>query len=121
MPPLNPVVAVIAAAGLDLLIGDPRWCPHPVVVMGAAIQQLRDQVERITCDREGPLRIGGLVITLLMVGGSSLVGWSIEQLTLVQGDRLSSLGAVLLVIGLASTLAARSLRDSVLAVLQAIP
>ena len=121
MPPLNPVVAVIAAAGLDVLIGDPRWCPHPVVVMGAAIQQLRDQVERITGDREGPLRIGGLVITLLMVGGSSLVGWSIEQLTLVQGDRLSSLGAVLLVIGLASTLAARSLRDSVLAVLQAIP
>ena len=121
MPPLNPVVAVIAAAGLDLLIGDPRWCPHPVVVMGAAIQQLREHVERIAGDRPGPLRLGGLVITLLMVGGSLLVGWGIEQLTLAQGDRLSALGAVLLVIGLASTLAARSLRDSVLAVIQAIP
>ena len=36
-----------------------------------------------------------------MVGGSILVGWGIEQLTLAQGDRLSALGAVLLVIGLA--------------------
>ena len=36
---------MIAAAGLDRLIGDPRWCPHPVVVMGWWIHRLRRLAE----------------------------------------------------------------------------
>ena len=121
MPSLNPLVSVIAAAFLDLLIGDPRWCPHPVVLMGAVIQKLRLAVEGIANDRAVPLRVGGIAITLLMVIGSASVGWGIEQLTLVNNALLAGLGSALLLIGLASTLAARSLRDSVLAVLQAMP
>ena len=40
-----------AACGLDRLIGDPRWCLHPVQVMGAVIGQLRLWVEAICGDR----------------------------------------------------------------------
>ncbi|MDP6171488.1 MAG: cobalamin biosynthesis protein, partial [Prochlorococcaceae cyanobacterium ETNP2_MAG_10] len=32
---------MVTAAGLDLLIGDPRWSLHPVVVMGRLIQAMR--------------------------------------------------------------------------------
>ena len=121
MPPLNPLIAVITAAALDQLIGDPHWCPHPVVVMGAAIQQLRRAVEQVAGDRRFLLRLGGAGITLLLVFGSGSVGWGIERIALLSGDLPSALGAVLLVIGLASTLAARSLGASVMAVLQAAP
>ena len=38
-------LAVAAAAGLDWLIGDPRWMLHPVVVMGWWIQTLRVRLE----------------------------------------------------------------------------
>ncbi len=54
---------VIAACCLDRLIGDPRWCLHPVQVMGAVIQQLRLGVEAIAGERPWALRLGGGLIT----------------------------------------------------------
>jgi adenosylcobinamide-phosphate synthase len=31
---VHPVLLVALACRLDRLVGDPRWCLHPVVVMG---------------------------------------------------------------------------------------
>ena len=99
---------VITACCLDRLIGDPRWCLHPVQVMGAVIQQLRLGVEAIACDRPWALRLGGGLITTMVVGGSALAGWMLEQFGL-----RSPWGLPILVIGLASTLAGQSLRLAV--------
>ena len=99
---------VITACCLDRLIGDPRWCLHPVQVMGAVIQQLRAGVETISGDRPWALRLGGGLITIVVVGGSALAGWVLEQFGL-----RSPWGLPFLVIALASTLAARSLRSAV--------
>jgi len=107
---------VIAAAGLDRLIGDPRWCPHPVVVMGWCIQRLRRLAEAWAGDRPGPLRLAGLLITLLLVAGSGLAGWGLEQLT-----RLQPATTPLLVVALASALAGRSLEQAVRQVLRQLP
>jgi adenosylcobinamide-phosphate synthase len=107
---------VIAAAGLDRLIGDPRWCPHPVVVMGWWIQRLRRLAEAWAGERPARLRLAGLGITLLLVGGSGLAGWALEQLT-----RLQPAAAPLLVVGLASALAGRSLEQAVQQVLRLLP
>ncbi len=97
-----------AACGLDRLIGDPRWCLHPVQVMGAVISQLRIWVEALCGDRHWALRLGGCLITAVVVVGSTAAGWGLEQLS------LRSLWAVpLLVIALASALAGRSLRLAV--------
>jgi adenosylcobinamide-phosphate synthase len=113
---------VIAAAGLDLLVGDPRWCPHPVIWMGRLITILRAGVERLAGDRPWALRAGGTLITMLLVGASAGCGWCIERAAQPTLSPLfSASGTVLLVIGLASALAARSLRSSVLAVLKALP
>ena len=42
---------MIAAAGLDLLVGDPRWSPHPVEAMGRVITRLRESIEAWAGDR----------------------------------------------------------------------
>lgn len=104
---------MIAAAGLDRLVGDPCWCPHPVVVMGWWIQRLRWLAERWAGDRPVHLRVAGLWITLLLVIGSGLAGWGLEQLV-----RLQPSATPLLLIALASALAGRSLEQAVRRVLQ---
>ncbi|KZR65019.1 adenosylcobinamide-phosphate synthase CbiB [Prochlorococcus sp. MIT 1306] len=112
---------IITAAGLDLLIGDPRWCPHPVELMGAVIKQLRHVAEAIAGNRPVLLRVGGVLITAVLISGSGALGWAIERLALQEGIAPAWLGIPLLVIALASALAAGSLRHSILKVLKALP
>ena len=112
---------MIVAAGLDLLVGDPRWCPHPVVAMGHVITQLRQWIEAWAGDRPFRLRAGGGLIALVLVLGSGGTGWLLERLILPPSPLPDPLAKLLVVIALASALAARSLRDSVLAVLNSLP
>ena len=116
MPFQSGAAAVLAAAGLDALIGDPQWCPHPVVLMGKLISRLRLWVEQLSGDHTHALRLGGGLITAVLVLGAACCGWLIEQLA-----RTSPIGTTLLVLGLASALAARSLHHSVAAILHALP
>ena len=118
--PANPLtlwLLVLAACGLDRLVGDPRWCLHPVQVMGAAIAQLRPWAEAWAGDRPNLLRLAGILITLLVVGSSMLAGWLLESLALAW----PLVGLPLLLIALASALAGRSLEQAVAAVLAALP
>ena len=73
-------LAVALAAGLDRLVGDPRPCPHPVVAMGWLIGRCRAAAEALAGDRPWTLRLAGALITLALVGGSGLGGWTIERL-----------------------------------------
>ncbi len=107
---------VTAAVVLDRMVGDPRWCPHPVEAMGWAIRQLQHLAESWAGDRPGRLRLAGGVITLLVVGGSGGAGWLMERLA-----GTHRLAVPLLVIALASALAGRSLEQAVRAVLTALP
>ncbi len=133
--PLLPVLLVIAACGLDQLLGDPRWCPHPVVVMGWWIRQLRLLAESWAVDSPWRLRLAGGLITAILVGGSGLAGWALESWALhtwalaplapasATGFRpgvMQLVALALLVIALASALAGRSLEQAVAAVLQAL-
>lgn len=133
--PLLPVLLVMAACGLDQLLGDPRWCLHPVVVMGWWIRQLRLLAERWAADSPWRLRLAGGLITAILVGGSGLAGWVLERWVLdtwaldtwahapSAGPRPGAMQLVamaLLVIALASALAGRSLEQAVAAVLKAL-
>ena len=111
---------VIGAALLDQLIGDPRRWIHPVVVMGWSIQQLRHWVELWAGDHPIKLRIGGGLISLILVLGSFLTGWCLERLLWLPSP-WGWLSIPILTLSLASALAARSLKDSVLAVVDALP
>lgn len=56
---------IIGAIVVDLIIGDPKWLPHPVIIMGKAISFLEKIWNR------GKLRkIKGMLLTLTIVGGT---------------------------------------------------
>ena len=114
---IHPFLLVTAAAGLDRLVGDPLWCPHPVVLMGWWISRLRQSIEDWAGDQTWALRLGGGVITLLLLSGSGAAGWLLEQVC----QRLAwPIGLPLLLIALASALAGRSLEQAVQRVLAAL-
>jgi adenosylcobinamide-phosphate synthase len=108
---------VLLACGLDRLVGDPHGWLHPVEVMGRLITWLRRRVEAWAGHDPVRLRLAGILIALLLVGGSVLAGWSVERLAL----RWPLPGGVLLVIGLASALAGKSLEQAVRRVSAALP
>jgi adenosylcobinamide-phosphate synthase len=83
------------------------------------IQRLRALVEGWAGDRPWALRLGGVLITLVLVGASGLAGWLVERLALAESSR--QVGGLVLVVGLASALAGRSLAQAVEAVLAALP
>jgi adenosylcobinamide-phosphate synthase len=115
---------VLAACGLDHLVGDPRRSLHPVVVMGWWITALRRLSEGWAGDVPGKLRLAGGLITLLLVGTSGLAGWGLEQLArelALRGPLLAALGLLTVTIALASALAGRSLEQAVQEVLRALP
>ena len=108
---------VALACGVDRLIGDPRWCLHPVVVMGWLISSLRQVVETLAGDRPWALRLGGGVITLVLVVGSGGLGWGIEHLAMASRGPIQAIAWLALLIALASALAGKSLEQGVQAVL----
>ena len=105
------------ACALDRLLGDPHSWLHPVQVMGGAIGILRRWAEAWSGDRPRRLRLAGLLITLLVVGTSVASGWLVERLALL----VPWLGLPLLLVGMASALAGRSLEQAVANVLAALP
>src|SRR5579883_1269950 len=65
----GPVTTVLVAAFcLDLLLGDPRWLPHPVRAMGWAAGVL----ERILTRRGGRSRWAGILLVGMVVGGTGV-------------------------------------------------
>ena len=112
---IHPFLLVLAAAGLDRLVGDPRWCLHPVVVMGWWISRLRQLAESWAEGSPRRLRLAGCGITLLLVLGSGGAGWWLEEICQTRPWTWP-----LLVIALASALAGRSLEQAVQAVLAAL-
>lgn len=62
-----------AALALDLLLGDPRWYPHPVVGIGRLITTLERLLRRLGWHGYG----GGLLLCLLTVGTATGGGWVI--------------------------------------------
>lgn len=65
MHPITPYI-LISALLLDLILGDPRWLPHPVVGIGRMIAALERRLRRLVKD-ELP---GGILLLILVVGAT---------------------------------------------------
>jgi adenosylcobinamide-phosphate synthase len=113
----HPALLLALACVLDRVLGDPRWCLHPVQVMGWVIQRLRGRAEAWAGDRPLRLRLCGALITVVLVLGSAGVGWLVERCALAS----PGFGGTLLVVALASALAGGSLDRAVADVLRALP
>lgn len=65
---ISPVLFASAYV-LDLLIGDPRWLPHPVRLIGWLITAGEKGVRRVCRGKAGEF-IGGTLLTIVVVGTS---------------------------------------------------
>jgi adenosylcobinamide-phosphate synthase len=101
LQPINPYI-LISAVVLDLLMGDPRWFPHPVVYMGKLITHLEKGLRKSVPNE----RLGGALLLVMTVGISC--GAAAAILKLAYGVN-SYLGHAVAVVLSWSCLAARSL------------
>ena len=83
---------LLIAFALDLFIGDPRWFPHPVRLIG----QLAVQVEQLMRKMIGNLYLGGAVSVLLIVGISSSLIWLFLTMTALISGLIADMVAVVL-------------------------
>lgn len=69
------VLILLAALLLDLMLGDPRWLPHPVVMIGRMITSLERWL-RLLIRNE---RVGGVLLLLITVGITWGIAVTAEQ------------------------------------------
>lgn len=112
--PFKSLMIFSLAALLDYAIGDPWGWPHPVRFMGSAIAWGSHIILKHT-DSALAQRWAGVLLALVLIGGSGGIGWLIAW-----GSSLVHplLGIGLQSIGLASCFAGRSLRTAAEDVLQ---
>jgi adenosylcobinamide-phosphate synthase len=106
--------ALLLALALDAVLGDPRWLwrrvPHPVVMMGRAIERLEARWLDLRAPAAEQARRGRMA-SLLVMGVSALIGLAVQELCV----RLP-LGWLPLALAMSTLIAARGLYDHVAAV-----
>lgn len=71
---IDPVTAsILAAFALDLALGDPRWLPHPVRLIGLVARGLEAAFAGVL----GRNRFSGALFTLAIVGGAAAGTWAL--------------------------------------------
>ncbi len=109
----DPLV-IAAACALDLTIGDTRWLPHPVILIGRLISTLESLLRRSHL----PLKGAGVLLMLLTAG---ITAGATATLLYAAGQYLPHAAAVLIAIIISSTcLAARSLHRESAVVAEAL-
>ena len=104
---------------LDLAIGDPRWLPHPVQIMGRGITGAEGLIRRYF--KDGGEKAGGVLLVAVIVLPSAFVAFVIGRVLLSFSDHLLMLiGAVLFIYLVSTTLALRGLIGSARLVIGAV-
>lgn len=99
---------VLLAFLLDLLVGDPAWIPHPVVVIGKAIEKLERLLRRVS-QSPSALKITGILTAITIVGAS----WGLTFLLVRWIFSINYwAGAVLSIWLISTTIAARGLSEA---------
>ncbi len=95
-------VSMMAAFGLDRILGDPRWLPHPVRLIGRVTVRLEPLLTRLF----GRNRSSGTLLAAMVAGGAYFAVWGILNAAERFDHRLT---LILTVYFLYSALAARDL------------
>ena len=69
---MNHLTALLLGFGVDLLLGDPRWLPHPVQGIGWLIGKLEAALRRCFPTTERGERRAGVWLAALTVGLTGL-------------------------------------------------
>jgi adenosylcobinamide-phosphate synthase len=103
---------LLLASGIDVLIGDPRWLPHPVRVMGRGIAWC-DGYVRMVCRRPGGLRVAGFCLAVGLPMCVYVAGLAAIE---AAGSLSDGLGTAVSILLASTTLAGRDLWDHAQAV-----
>ncbi len=76
MNSLVPVIPFLIGFVLDLCLGDPPNWPHPVRWIGNAINVVQQGIRKF-CQTENALKRGGLLLWVVIVGGTFLLTWTL--------------------------------------------
>ncbi len=107
---------ILAVCFLDVVLGDPRWFPHPVRVMGLVIQR-SEQLIFASCQSPFIKKVAGVVLALgLPYGCYVLVREMIRSMDLLN----EGLGIIIWIVLGYTTLAARDLWDHAMRVYHAM-
>ncbi|MDT3699683.1 MAG: adenosylcobinamide-phosphate synthase CbiB [Thermincola sp.] len=102
------MLQVLAAYLLDLIIGDPRKIPHPVVIIGKGIDLTEKYLRRWAAPFIG-LKASGVVLTCIIVGSTYTIMWAITT----GAARISEwLGLAVSIWFISTTLAVKGLGDA---------
>ncbi|MFN3395564.1 MAG: adenosylcobinamide-phosphate synthase CbiB [Thermodesulfovibrionales bacterium] len=119
---LQPLVLIMAFL-LDLAIGDPRWLPHPVRIMGSAIAKTEKILRTEDRGQKTEDRLKGVFLVFIIVGLTFGLTWLIVY-ALTKIGNISSLmsyfSGALLVYLTSTTIAIRELIDSARDVIKAL-
>lgn len=119
--PLNLLPSVlIAALLLDIAIGDPRWLPHPVRLIGRMISFVEFQLRRYL---KRPLeeRLGGILLVILITVPTFLITYGIYTFAVwLSYNVLAVLGLSLIVYLTSTTIAVRELISSARLVIESV-
>jgi len=107
---------LLLACTLDAILGDPRWLPHPVRLMGRTIAWFEQGVRRVAANRTGEL-VAGIVLAL----GLPAVSYSLAWLAIEWSGRVHEVAGKGMEVLLAfTTLASRDLANHAMAVWRAL-
>lgn len=97
----------------DFIIGDPRWLPHPVRLIGVMVVWMERKTRRVFRN----LRLAGLVTALSVILATALAAWALVE---ASGRCHPLLGDAVGVLLLYTTFATRDLADHARAVYRAL-
>lgn len=100
---------ILLAILLDLLLGDPRWLPHPVQGIGWLAQRAEAPLRRLVPNP----KLAGIVAVVWVVGSTTLIGFGLLKGAALLHPLAGDIIAILL---LYTCFATRSLHDHALAV-----
>ncbi len=96
---------------VDLAVGDPRWIPHPVVIIGKGISLAENLLRR--CSNATGEKAAGVILALVIVLPAAAAAFAVSRLLFSFSGGIGRIVAVLLFIYFASmTLALRGLVTS---------
>ncbi|MCG2660049.1 MAG: adenosylcobinamide-phosphate synthase CbiB [Kiritimatiellae bacterium] len=90
---MNLTYQILAAVVLDLLVGDPRWLPHPVRGIGRLAQWLERPMRRLIRNEKA----AGIVTVLLVVSTAGVSVWGLIYLARLCHSVAADIVSVLLI------------------------
>jgi adenosylcobinamide-phosphate synthase len=103
---------------LDLAIGDPRWLPHPVRIIGRGISRMENFLRRHFS--EAAEKTAGIFLVISIVIPVAITAFLLQEALLRSSADLLLPAMLVLIYLVSSTLAHRELRDSAQLVIESV-